>query len=514
MKKKTLLIVIIVLIILLILAGGAFAYIYYGTDLLKSDKELFAKYFVQMGDAENGIFPSVFEEYVNKRESLPYTDNGSFTVNTDILADTSTDQTAQEMVTLTNYGNNTNISFSGKVDSTNNKVEQDITINYSDTVNLPFKYKQVGDVYGIQADFLSSSYISIENNDLQALFQKFGVTDVTALPNKIEPQVIESLQFTDEELAHISAQYIVPMYESLSEDKFSKVENSDGSVRYVLTLTNAELKSIFVNMLQTLSTDTMVINKINSILTEVYDLEAIQGSQTQNITITGADIQELIDSLNSSQITEIVDFEIGVTQNGSRTNKIDLSAEGLTIEFIAEQTNSNVTYAFNINATDVTDENASGIANLYNFSMEMIYEGINTNSVTETFNVIIDMPDSFSTTYSFNNTLNFETPVEIADFDTANNLKINDLSAEQIESLVTQMAYIIAQTNTTQMTQIGFPTDLGNPMIMWIMTPYLSESLSTTQRAQDVQNAYEEDAQHTDDSITNTATYINELMAQ
>ena len=57
--------------------------------------------------------------------------------------------------------------------------------------------------------------------------------------------------------------YIVPMYEGLAEDKFSKVENSDGSVRYVLTLTNAELKSIFVNMLQTLSTDTMMINKIN-----------------------------------------------------------------------------------------------------------------------------------------------------------------------------------------------------------------------------------------------------------
>ena len=189
-----LLTVIIVLVVLLILAGGAFAYIYYGTDLLKTNKELFSKYIVQMGDAENGIFPAVFEEYVNKRESSPYTDNGSFTVNTDVLADISTDQTAQQMAILVNYGNNTNITFSGKVDNTNNKVEQDIAINYSDTVSLPFKYKQVGDVYGIQSDILSPSYISVENNNLQALFQKLGVTDVTTLPNKIEPQVIESLQ--------------------------------------------------------------------------------------------------------------------------------------------------------------------------------------------------------------------------------------------------------------------------------------------------------------------------------
>lgn len=474
MKKKTLLIVIIVLIVLLILAGGAFAYIYYGTDLLKSDKELFAKYFTQMGDTENGIFPAAFKEYVNKRESSPYTDNGSFTVNTEIQADTSTDQTAQQMASLVNYGNNTNITFSGKVDSTNNKVEQDIAINYSDSVNLPFTYKQVGDVYGIQSDILSPSYISVENNNLQALFQKLGVTDVTGIPNKIEPQVIESLEFTDEELAHISEQYIAPMYEGLAEEKFSKVENSDGSVRYVLTLTNAELKDLFVNMLQTLSTDTMMINKINSILTEIYSLESIEGSQSENITITAADIQELINSLNSSEITETFNFEIGVTQNNGRTNKIDLSAEGLTIEFVAEQTSSSVAYTFNVNATDITDGNTSGMAELMNFSIEMSYEGINTNNVTETFNVIINMPDSFSTTYSFDNTLNFGAPVEIADFDTTNNLKINDLSAEQIESLVTQMAYIITQTNATQMTQIGFPADFGNPMVMWIAGPILN----------------------------------------
>ena len=95
---------------------------------------------------------------------------------------------------------------------------------------------------------------------------RISVTDVTDIPNKIEPQVIESLMFTDEELAHISEQYIAPIYAGLSEEKFSKVENSDGSVRYVLTLTNAELKDIFVNMLQTLSTDTMMYNEKEQIL--------------------------------------------------------------------------------------------------------------------------------------------------------------------------------------------------------------------------------------------------------
>ena len=55
MKKKGLIIGIIVLIVLLILTGAAFAYIYFGTDLLKSDKELFAKYTMLIGDDEEGF---------------------------------------------------------------------------------------------------------------------------------------------------------------------------------------------------------------------------------------------------------------------------------------------------------------------------------------------------------------------------------------------------------------------------------------------------------------------------
>lgn len=223
-KKNPLLIVIIVLLVILILGGGVFAYIYFATDLLKTDKELFTKYALTLLDEENGFIPSVLNEYENKKQTSAYQNNGSFSVNNDLLIDTSTNTFLQEFKNAIDIANNANINFNGTIDNPNRRVEENITINYSDTVNLPFKYKQDGDLYGIQADILSPNYIAIENNNLQDLCSKLGMLNVSGIPNKIEATTMESLQFTDEEITNILNNYIVPVYNNLPEEKFSKMK--------------------------------------------------------------------------------------------------------------------------------------------------------------------------------------------------------------------------------------------------------------------------------------------------
>ncbi len=464
MKKKSLLITIIVLLILLILAGGVFAYIYFATDLLKTDKELFAKYVMQMGDKENGIFPNMLVDYGNKKISTPYENNGTFNANTDILSDTSTNQNSLLIESLLDYGNNTNISFNGKVDSKNKKVEEDITINYTDTVNLPFKYKQVGDVYGVQADFISPSYIAVENNNLQDFFQKMGVSDISSIPNKIEAQELQSLKFTEEELTHISEQYINPMFEGISEDKFSSIQNNDGSNSYALDISNVEIRDIVVKMLQTLSNDTMMINKINNIISEIY--------QTDSYTIGAEDIQELIDSLNAEQLNE-VNVEIVVTQTDGITNKLTVETSGVKVEFDIQKTNANVVYTINIIGNDVAE-----------ITTRMSYAGLNSNTVTETINMTINIPENVNVTYTLNNTVNFVNTIEIAEFDT-NTAILNNYSAEQIQPFLMQVFTMIAQTNINQMSQIGFSQEFMNPMFMWVVWPSLVQTSGIVDRAQD-----------------------------
>ena len=55
MKKtnKVLIIILITFLIILICGGGAIAYVYFATDLLKSNQELFFKYLSQVVDEED-----------------------------------------------------------------------------------------------------------------------------------------------------------------------------------------------------------------------------------------------------------------------------------------------------------------------------------------------------------------------------------------------------------------------------------------------------------------------------
>ena len=133
MKKKGLIVAIIVLVVLLVLAGGAFAYIYFGTDLLLSERQGFEKYAIQLVEGKNKFISSNVENYLNKKENTPYTTNGTITVDIMPIGEVATNsEGTQNLTEVLNYSNNTAISFDGKVDNANRKFEQNISINYSD----------------------------------------------------------------------------------------------------------------------------------------------------------------------------------------------------------------------------------------------------------------------------------------------------------------------------------------------------------------------------------------------
>ncbi len=452
MKKKSLLITIIVLLVILILAGGIFAYIYLATDILKTDKEAFAKYALKLGDQEKGFVPNILEQYESKKMTNAYENSGEITATTEVLSD-SIDSNIQVMKNYVEFGNNTNISFDGKVDTTNKKVEQNISINYSDNVSFPFKYKQDGDVYGIQSDYFSPNYIAIENNNLQELFQKFGVLDTTNIPNKIEYSKIQSLKLTDEEKTHLQQNYLVPILNSFSDDKFSKIENADDSVSYVLSTTNIELKDLLVQTLETFKNDTIMLNKVNSIIEEV-----MQENYNEEMQLTSQDIEEMIEDLNDMD-SEQKDIKISITQKDGVTNKVSIISDEVTLEISITQTDSNVIYNISLNVPDSIT-----------ISMDMSYSGVDTNTVVENISFSYEVPEQLSTIYSYNNTITFGNEINIEDLGT-NATVLNNYPAEQVQPFIVQITNRLVEVNNEHMSQIGFPTDMVNPMVMWFTMP-------------------------------------------
>ncbi len=510
-KNKTLLIVIIVLLVILALGGGTFAYIYFGTDLLKSDKELFAKYTILIGDDEEGFSPKILAEYENKKELTPYQNNGSFSVNNQVISNDSLPvEVFGVFQALVEKSNETNITFSGKTDRANMLVEEDISINYSDTVNLPFKYKQDRDLYGIQADILSSNYFAVENNNLQDLLLKLGATDVSGVPNRIEPTVIEALQFTDEEKTHILNNYIMPIYNNLPEEKFSKNENSNGSNDYILTLTFDEVQDILIQALQTLSNDQMMLTKINNILQELYG-EGVD-------TITSQDIQGAIEELQGATVNQ-GNVVITVTEEDRKTTKIafDFNDEdaSIIIEISKTQNESGILYDFNI---DISTPDTEGIKDIdgININMQMSYGGINTDNVSENINIAIAIPEMMNLSYAYSNNISFGN-VSIEPFDSNNVAVLNNYPAEQLQPFVLQLVYVIAETNASQMQQIGYSEEFINPMLIWFTAPVVYSTIyqqnALIDRAEQSQDLYEQDSIYTEQSITNTELYINELLS-
>ncbi len=454
-KNKTLKTVIIILIILIVLAGGAFAYIYFGTDLLKSNKELFGKYATQLGDGEAGFSPTILTNYENKKSTTSYSNSGRFSVNTVLLGDAATSSTGQSISPLLDTANGTNITFSGSVDNANRRVEENISVNYSDSVTLPFTYKQDGDTYGIQADIFTPNYIAVQNDNLQQLLQNLGATDIQGIPNKIELSTIESLQFTDEERTQLYNTYILSVYNNLGEEKFTKAQGNNGENNYTLTLTTEEFKNIMVQTLQTLSNDTATLNKINSILQEVY------GDTTTQIT--AEDINELANNL-SSQTAEAGNITITLTEQDGVTTGITINTLTLTIEITKNQTDSMVAYNFAITSTEGQ-----------NVSLAMTYEGLNTDNVAENISFILDNQNGVNVTYAYSNNVSFGNVASIEGFD-SNTVILNNYSAEQLQPFVVQLVAILMQTNSDQMNELGFPEEIGNPMMMWFVTPTLFQS--------------------------------------
>lgn len=500
MKKKGLLITIIILLVILILGGGAFAYIYFATDLLKTDKELFAKYALTLADEENGFFPTILNEYENKKKNSAYENNGSFTVNNDILIDTTSDEAYQELKKAIDVANNSSVNFIGRVDNANNRVEENVTLNYSDSVNLPFKFKRDGDVYGIQADILSSSYIAVENNNLQDLCRKLGVVDVSSIPNKIEPTAIDSLDFTDEEINSVLNNYIIPIYNNLSEDKFSTEKVSDGSTKYMVTLTNEDLKNIVIQMLTTLSNDTMMLQKINNIAKDLYG---------ENIdTITSQDILTLKDNL-SAQTVEDGNTIISMIKNGKVINNIGISIDDVTIDIARNQTGANLSYGIDVTQSTTDAENR-------NVSLVLSYQGINTNNVTESTTIVLNIPEILNTTYSYTNNITFGNAITIEPLEN-NVVVLNNYSAEQLLPFIGQVANIIVETNANQMNQIGYRQEFVNPIVMGVAFPSVMTALQIINPATDsITNANmqaEEEQENANGISTNMEAYLNETLS-
>lgn len=498
--KKGIKILIIVFLILLILICGGLAFAYFGTDLFKSDKEMFFKYLGTSNELLEVLQDDSLTAYREKQKNTPYTNNGEIKVdytNYDALSE------AQQEA-LQNY----NITFEGTKNAINKVSQQNIKINYSDTENVDLEYFSQNDTYGIKINNILEKYLAVENNNLKQWGEALGLSAETieSLPDKIDFSSTSSEPlFTDEELETIKNTYSNVLTENLDDSMFSKETVSDDTV-YKLQMNTDQLKTIVIKILETLKQDTLVKGKIQELINESSE------SSTTDLDTT---IQQMIDSLNQ-EITSTEVTNLSVTLNvqkrklyqiilgDDKGDQISLIQNNNGIE-IQTSMLENSTGSTNTSQQSLTDTQTTGTTQttsqsitinkekssdslIYNItlnpdtssnktiSLQLQYTGIDSlNTVAETCTYtdnysLAELSNNVETstmTATYKNTKTFDANAVTTNIGEGDMLVLNGYDAEYLQNLYMQLSTRLTQLNDTQMQQIGL-TGEDNPISYYL----------------------------------------------
>lgn len=473
MKAKTIEKLIIIVIVLIFILGGIFAYLYFATDVLKTNAQLFFKYLGQMVDEQDGFIDNQLTEYSKKKYTGKYEDSGKFYMDVNISG-----MDSETLQTLNDF----NIEYSGKVDNTTRKNEQDISLNYSSDVNFPFKYKYADETLGLQTDYVSSKYVGIENRNLKQFIEKFGVTDTTEFPDTIDFfsnfTNQETITYTNEEREQIINTYKSILEGKLGQKEFTKTKENN-TESYSVEITNQELKDLVLNVLETLKNDQILIPKMEEATKEI--IESMNANSAEEITIQNI-IQGIIDDINASEIDEGTNI-ITVSQIDKKLSSIAIKNDQTELKITKTNTQGTLTYGIEINMLDVETQESM------RYFLTASYQGLEQlASVNETYQYgLVGTMDGQEQkmVYNLNCTDTFNDGITIADYAEDEIQKLNEYDAEQIVTLITSIVERIGQVNTMQMEEIGF-SEYGNPLLF--ASPLTSLSMLMYNQASDVVN--------------------------
>ena len=256
--KKVIKVLIIVLIILMLSIGGVFAYLYFATDILKSNKQMFLKYFAESKDfIYNQLKDEDLDNYKKKLQNTPYENNGKISIS----YDTESSNKTNEM----KIAENSNIAISGKVDTENKINLQNIKVNYPQSKSIDIDLLAQDDMYGFRINNILKNYIVIENNNLQEWAEKLGLKEeqLKLIPNKIDSNLIDSI-ISEDEMNQLVEKYTKLVINSLNDDMFSKT-NQDNTTVYSLKINETQLNNIAKSVLETVKNDEVIWQVIRKV---------------------------------------------------------------------------------------------------------------------------------------------------------------------------------------------------------------------------------------------------------
>ncbi len=422
MQKK----IIIAVIILIVLLGGGFAYAYFGTDAFKSDKEIFFSYLTENKDKQSKEIAQKLEEYLDKKENKAYTNKGKVSLNI-----SGADDESLEML------NNSKITFEGKINKIQNEAEQEITLDFSQGYNIPLTYIQDGDMYGIKSELLGDKIVSVRNEGLKNLAERFEI-DSTYVPDKI---CVDDYKFTEEEQKILKERYLSYIRDSLTEDMFFKTKYGKQKV-ITAKVPEENAVAIIREMANEFRNDEIILSK----MPEGLDKESFQEN-----------IDKFISGLNDSENPnnrldlsvyiegkKLSKFEMIYYEDDEIYGKITAEIKDNTIEtriYEKDQCVTEISMKYDVTGDDVTTEMSIKVfeddsEDITEIALKAEYKNLLTlDNVEENLTATVKAyEDEMKVNYT--NSVTFDENVDINGIDQNKAVIINDATDEEIQAII------------------------------------------------------------------------------
>lgn len=482
-KRIALAIAIPVIIVIIIITTGILLYL--NTDMFKSNKTLFLKYLGENSENLKAI-QDVFEssEYEKKLQDNKYTETTEIKANyTNNLQTTSED--------TSNSINKAKIIIKGQKDQPNKYCYKDFKLikeeestisegnqnndeNSNSTNNeqgiAEMEYIQNNDNYGVRFSDLFKQYLLVENNNLKELFEKIGYSEqqLDNIPNsfEIDKMTLEDIKFTEEELNNIKERYVNIVSKNVTDKNFEKKSKQIISINdknistnaYILNLTNEQLNNLYINLLEDLKQDDIILNKIEKIQ-EKISLIKINSSESLNLKEKFIEnIDSTIEKINKSNIGS-QETKIIVYENEGKTIRMTVQGKDYEINFDFLQEQEENEFVITIKKEDIEtqkleiNKNNEGLKiyiqnndtdNPIKISFEQNKNETNTNSSNDS-SIKYEIKNSkieVNIKQKTNIVDNFENQNVLND---QNSIELNKLEKEQLNAVLNQVTNALQQ---------------------------------------------------------------------
>lgn len=308
-KKKTLIITGSITVILLVIVMGLVLYL--TTDFLRSDQELFFKYFA--GNLE------VLDQYLQdpNASTMQALKSAPYTVNSDINFDLVSSN--PEIANQTTPPRNFSIAYTKNADPENNKDTSEAKIKYLTKELFKAQYVHDSDLHVVNGTNAITSapvfnvFLGIENNNLKQLAKKMGIEDVSKIPNRLEKvSITDLLTLSEEQKEGLQELFVKVANTQISKDKYYhnrgvEIEIDTKQVNancYGVTLNQEEYKNVIIALLNEISQNEAMISLL---LQKIMLIDSQTDITAENLK---QEIQNQVEQLRTVQFASGITIEV------------------------------------------------------------------------------------------------------------------------------------------------------------------------------------------------------------